>query len=69
MEKPEIAELARDPEVNSMIQSRAGVSQIFEHARIRAVADNPELVNELLLLDFNDFEYLSPDGRFREIQK
>ncbi len=53
-EKPEIAELARDPEVNSMIQSRAGVSQIFEHARIRAVADNPELVNELLLLDFND---------------
>jgi hypothetical protein len=55
-EKPEIAELAKDPEVNSLIQSRAGVSQILEHARIRAVADNPELVNELLALDFRDLE-------------
>jgi hypothetical protein len=55
-EKPEIAELAKDPEVNSMIQSRAGVSQVLEHARIRAVADNPELVNELLGLDFRDLE-------------
>lgn len=55
-EKPEIAELAKDPEVNSLIQSRAGVSQVLEHARIRAVADNPELVNELLGLDFRDLE-------------
>jgi hypothetical protein len=55
-EKPEIAELAKDPEVNSLIQSRAGLSQVLEHARIRAVADNPELVNELLGLDFRDLE-------------
>jgi len=55
-EKPEIAELAKDPEVNSLIQSRAGFSQVLEHARIRAVADNPELVNELLGLDFRDLD-------------
>ena len=55
-EKPEVAELAKDAEVNSMIQSRAGLSQVLEHARIRAVADNPELVNELLSLDFKDLE-------------
>lgn len=55
-EKPEVAELAKDSEVNSLIQSRAGLSQILEHARIRAVADNPELVNELLALDFKDLE-------------
>lgn len=55
-EKQEIAELAKDSEVNSMIQSRAGVSQILEHGRIRAVADNPDLVNELLALDFGDLD-------------
>ena len=55
-EKPEIAELAKDAEVNSLIQSRAGMSQVLEHAKIRAVADNPDLVNELLGLDFRDLE-------------
>ncbi|MBL9134440.1 MAG: DUF4118 domain-containing protein [Verrucomicrobiales bacterium] len=55
-EKPEISELARDPEINTLIQSRAGVVEILDHAKIRAVADNPELVNELLALDFADLE-------------
>lgn len=53
-EKPEIAELANDPEVNTMIQSRAGLSQILAHGKIRAVLDNHDLVNELLALDFRD---------------
>jgi hypothetical protein len=55
-EKPEIAELAKDPEVNSMIQSRAGLTEVLEHSRIRAVTENPDLVNELLALDFKDLE-------------
>lgn len=55
-EKPEISELARDPEVNTLIQSRAGVVEILDHPKIRAVADNPELVNELLALDFADLD-------------
>jgi hypothetical protein len=53
-EKPEIAELARDPEVNTLIQSRAGLTQILENPRMRAVTDNHEIVNELLALDLRD---------------
>lgn len=55
-EKPEIAELAKDPEVNTMIQSKAGLVQILEHARIQAVTENHDLVNELLALDFKDLQ-------------
>ncbi len=58
-EKPEIAELAKDPEVNTMIQSKAGLVQILQHARLQAVTENHELVNELLALDFKDLgDYL-----------
>ncbi|MCC6234088.1 MAG: CvpA family protein [Verrucomicrobiales bacterium] len=58
-EKPEIAELAKDPEVNTLIQSKAGLAQILEHARIQAVTENHDLVNELLALDFKDLgDYL-----------
>ncbi|MCC7376940.1 MAG: hypothetical protein IT581_19935 [Verrucomicrobiales bacterium] len=55
-EKSEIAELAKDPEINTLIQSRAGVVEVLENAKIRAVADNPDLVNELLALDFADLD-------------
>lgn len=58
-EKSEVAELARDPELNTMIQSRASLSRILEHARMRAVNDNHEIVNELLALDLQDLhQYL-----------
>lgn len=53
-EKQEIADLAKDPEIHSLIQSKAGVPQILEHGRIRAVVDSGELVNELLALDLTD---------------
>ncbi len=55
-EKPEIAELGRDPEVNTLIQSRAGLLRILEHPKVRAVADSPELVNDLLELDLADLD-------------
>jgi hypothetical protein len=67
--KPEIAELAKDPEINTLIQSRAGVVEVLENAKIRAVADNPELVNELLSLDFADLdEYLRTgiSGKYKD---
>lgn len=58
-EKPEIGELAKDSEIHSLIQSKAGIPQILEHSRIRAVVDNPDLVNELLGLDLADlYAYL-----------
>lgn len=53
-EKKEIGDLGRDPEINSLVQSKAGLSQILEHPKIVAVTDNPDLVNELLGLDFAD---------------
>lgn len=55
-EKKEIGDLGKDPEVNSLIQSKAGLNQILEHPKIVAVTDNPDLVNELLGLDFRDLE-------------
>lgn len=55
-EKKEIADLAKDPEINSLIQSKAGLSQILEHPKIVAVTDNTDLVNELLGLDFKDLD-------------
>jgi hypothetical protein len=55
-EKKEIGDLAKDPEVNSLIQSKAGLNQILEHPKIVAVTDNPDLVNELLGLDFRDLD-------------
>lgn len=53
-EKPEIAELAKDPEVNTLIQSQAGLSTVLQNAKLRAVIDNPDLVNELLGLSLED---------------
>ena len=55
-EKKEIGDLGRDPELNGLIQSKAGVSQILENPKIVAVTDNPDMVNELLALDFKDLE-------------
>lgn len=53
-EKTEIAELAKDPEVNTLIQSQAGLNTLLQNAKLRAVVDNPDLVNELLGLSFED---------------
>lgn len=55
-ERQEVAELGRDPEIQTLLQSRAGLMEILEHPRIRAVADNHEIVNELLELDLRDLE-------------
>lgn len=53
-EKTEVAELAKDPEVNTLIQSQAGLNTLLQNAKLRAVIDNPDLVNELLGLSFED---------------
>ncbi|MBX3744610.1 MAG: CvpA family protein [Verrucomicrobiae bacterium] len=55
-ERQEVADLGRDPEIQTLLQSRAGLMEILEHPRIRAVADNHEIVNELLELDLRDLE-------------
>ncbi len=53
-EKDEIQQLGKDPEVQSLIQSKAGLQQVLEHSRIQAVTQSPELVAELLALNLKD---------------
>lgn len=55
-EKKEIGDLGKDAEINTLIQSKAGLSQILENPKIVAITDNPDLVNELLGLDFKDLD-------------
>jgi hypothetical protein len=53
---PELADLGRDPGVQTAIQSKAGFTALLEQARIRAVLENHAVVQALMGLNFADLD-------------
>lgn len=53
---PELADLGRDPGVQTAIQSKAGFTGLMEQDRIRAVLENHEVVQSLMGLNYADLE-------------
>lgn len=62
-ERPEIQDIAADPQANELIQTEATLGKILAHPKIKALLNNAAIIDELKQLDAADLKIFVETGK------
>lgn len=62
-ERPEFQEIANDPQVNELIQTHSSVGELLANPKIKALMENPAIIDDLKAIDVADLKEFIETGK------